>query len=60
MGELIPGIHCKACDRPIDGDPELCSECLNIARGLFRDLDKPDDEGFLTDEEIQELKKAAS
>ena len=44
---LTRGLHCKACDKPIDGDPELCSTCLQIARGLITDIDKPDEEDFL-------------
>ena len=41
-GELMRGIQCKACQRPISSDPELCPECLQIARALIRDIDMPD------------------
>ncbi len=44
---LTRGLHCKACDKPIEGDPELCSQCLQIARSLFADVDKPDEEEFI-------------
>ena len=41
-GALKRGIQCKACQRPISSDPELCPECLQVARGLIRDIDMPD------------------
>jgi hypothetical protein len=42
--ELTRGLHCKACDKPIDGDPELCPTCLSVARSLITDIDKPDED----------------
>ena len=44
---LTRGLHCKACDKPIDGDPELCSVCLQAARALITDIDKPDEEDIV-------------
>lgn len=43
-GPLVRGIHCKACDKPINGDPELCPKCLDVARKLINYYDPPDEE----------------
>lgn len=54
MAGLVDGIRCKACDRSKPhGDKELCSECLQIARMYFRDLDPPDEEGDIIQERIR-------
>lgn len=34
-GPLKRGIHCKACDRPIEQDLELCYRCLGEADSVF-------------------------
>ena len=56
MGALQRGISCKACGRPISSDPELCSECLQIAMALVKDLDAPDDEDFIPYDEVMHRK----
>jgi hypothetical protein len=43
MAELTRGLHCKACDKPIKNDPELCNTCLQVARSLIKDIDDVDD-----------------
>ena len=53
--KLTRGLHCKACDRPIQGDPELCSECLQIARALVHDADPADE-----DEHVESLAEVQS
>ena len=45
---LIRGLRCKACNKPIQGDPELCGKCLEVARSLIRDIDLPDDYDTVT------------
>ena len=42
-GPLIRGVRCKACDKSISSDPELCPKCLQAVRNLIRDVDMPDD-----------------
>ena len=39
---LERGVRCKACDKPIRSDPELCHVCLQAVLSLIRDLDYPD------------------
>lgn len=53
MAGLVDGIRCKACDRSKpNGDKELCPHCLNISRSMFRDLDPPDEEGYIILQEV--------
>ena len=55
-GKLKRGFGCKACGKPVSGDPELCPTCLNVARMLIKDLDAPDAEDFIPYDEVMHRK----
>jgi len=42
---LRPGLHCRACDSPLDGigDPELCNACMAVVFDYNRSLLEDED-----------------
>lgn len=56
---LSPGLHCRACDRPLTvgvDDPELCFECMAVVYQYNRKLiDAADDAAEVFDIELLTL-----
>jgi hypothetical protein len=54
--KLTDGLHCKACDVPLDGaDPELCGECIAVVCQMNEEVYTKDDEEFADDDESSEV-----
>lgn len=46
---LKPGLHCKACDAPLDQSPddELCTTCLAVVYEYNKDILEEDEDDFV-------------